>query len=232
MYRDIRSDSQPSKRSKDHSSKWIEGIRPLGGVRDLPSHKSECGYDAKWTKDTPSLDVKGRPIKRWSQMNSDPKNHANKTPRDSVTVKLWGNGWAAQRVVRKMEAQIESNSESDISHSLLELLPHHVPNTSPSIQTAVIAPNDDGMSCSSECIEVSPIKRGRAVGLGGLIEKAEEEFLNKQTELMVKEDYEVLDAEGESVVLKNEKKRKGSPKQKAAKAKTKIVEEDDGFELI
>jgi hypothetical protein len=49
---------------------------------------------------------------------------------------------------------------------------------------------------------------------------------------MVKEDYEVLDVEGESVILKTEKKRKASPKQKAAKIETKIVEEDDGFELI
>jgi hypothetical protein len=149
-----------------------------------------------------------------------------------MTTDTTENGRAASRVARKLESQIESSSDPDISHSLLELLPHHIPSTPSNIQTAVFALNDEGMPCSFECIQASPIKRAQAVGLGGLIEKAEEEFLDKQTELMVKEDYEVLDVEGESVVLKGERKHKGSPKQKAANAKTKIVEEDDGFELI
>ena len=149
-----------------------------------------------------------------------------------MTTKTWENGMAANRISRKLEAQIEAKSNSDISRSLLELMPHHVPNASSSIQTAVFASNDEGMSYPVEYVEASQNKKGRGVGLGGLVEKAEETFLNKQTEQMVKEDYEVLDTEGESIVLKSEKKRKGSPKQKAAKAETKLVEEDEGFELI
>lgn len=89
-------------------------------------------------------------------------------------------------------------------------------------------PDDEGALHFSEA---SPTKKGRATGLGGLVEKAEERFLDEQTERMVKEDYEVLDVEGESVVLKAEKKRKGSPKQHAAKTDTQLAEED-GFELI
>jgi hypothetical protein len=149
-----------------------------------------------------------------------------------MTTKTWENGMAANRVSRKLEAQIEVKSNSDISRSLLELMPQHVPNASSSIQTAIFAPGDGGMSYPFEYVEASPAKKGRAVGLGGLIDKAEEKFRDKQTEQMVKEDYEVLNAEGESVVLKSEKKRKGSPKQKAATIETKLVEEDDGFELI
>jgi hypothetical protein len=48
----------------------------------------------------------------------------------------------------------------------------------------------------------------------------------------VKESYEVLDVEGESVVLTGGKKKKGSPKTKAVKFEAKSVDEDDGFELI
>jgi hypothetical protein len=137
----------------------------------------------------------------------------------------------SNRMNRKIEAQVEASADSDISRSMLELLPHDVPNTSFRIQTVIRAPDDDEMVYFTECSSPSPVKKGCAVGLGGLIEKAEEEFLDKQTERIVKEDYEVLDADGERVVLKSEKKRKGSPKQKATKAQTN-VEEDDGFELI
>lgn len=232
MHRDIRGESQPFKRSKDHSSKWIEGRRPLAGVRYVPPNPSASGYTAKWTEDTQSVDVKMRPRKQWSQINPYYKTHANKTPRESMTTKTWENGMAANRVSRKLEAQIEAKSNSDISRSLLELVPHHVPNASTGIQTAVFASGDEGVLYPFEYIEASPSKKGRAVGFGGLIEKAEEKFLDKQTEQMVKEDYEVLDTEGESIVLKADKKRKGSPKQKAAKTEMKLVEEDDGFELI
>lgn len=110
---------------------------------------------------------------------------------------------------------------------MLDLLPRPISSTSFSAQSVRISNGE-----TPEFLEYeSPSRKGRAIGLGGLIEKAEEEFMDKQTELMVKEDYEVLDADGERVVLKNEKKRKASPKQKAAKAE-KLAEEDDGFELI
>jgi hypothetical protein len=78
----------------------------------------------------------------------------------------------------------------------------------------------------------SPGEKGRKVDLGGLVEQAEKKFLNQQTERMVKESYEVLDVEGESVVLTGGKKKKGSPKTKAVKFEAKSVDEDDGFELV
>jgi hypothetical protein len=248
LHRDIRAASLPFKRDKDHDSKWSQGTRPSGGVTvigvkyPIPSETVAVG-------ESPSQREKVRPGKQLSQMQvpsisfqiatsdnsprrSDYKPHANKTPKPTAHA-AWAYGPASNRLSRKLDAQMEANSTfSDISSSLLELIPHHALNSSSSIQTAIRASADEGILYSFETSGASPTKKGRALGLGGLVEKAEEKFLDEQTERMVKEDYEVLDVEGESVILKTEKKRKASPKQKAAKIETKIVEEDDGFELI
>lgn len=114
---------------------------------------------------------------------------------------------------------------------MLEMVPQDVPNISTRIQTVTCTPSNEGILHPFEYSGVNPTKKGLVIGLGSLIEEAEAKFLDKQTELMIKEDYEVIDTEGESVVLKSEKKRKGSPKQKA-KTETKPVEEFEGFELI
>jgi hypothetical protein len=62
---------------------------------------------------------------------------------------------------------------------------------------------------------------------------AEKKWVMEQTEKMVKGEYEVLDDEG-AITFLTRKKKKDSPKQKAAKnaAKDVLVQEDDGFELI
>lgn len=68
--------------------------------------------------------------------------------------------------------------------------------------------------------------------LEGLVERAEQKWVAEQTEKIVRGEYEVLDGQGETTILR---KGKRSPKQKAAKsqrAAAKDVEEDDGFELI
>lgn len=158
------------------------------------------------------------------------KSHANKNPRFADRTKIFG--IANNRVNRKVEAQVEASAGPDISRSLLGLMPQHDPSILSSTKTILRAPDDDELIHPLEYSIPSPTKKDRAIGLGSLIDKAEAEFLNKQTELMVKEDYEVLDVDGETVVLKTEKKRKNSPKQKATKAAAELVEEDDGFELI
>jgi hypothetical protein len=137
--------------------------------------------------------------------------------------------------VRKVDAQLEaqSNSRSDLSRSLLDLLPQHNQKSSSSIQTAIRASGDEGILYSFDSKGKSPGQKGREVDLGGLVEMAEQKFLNEQTERMIKEDYEVLDADGESVVLASGKgKRKGSPKNNAVKTEVKVEDDDDGFELI
>jgi len=84
----------------------------------------------------------------------------------------------------------------------------------------------------------SPGFRGNDVDLGGLVEKAQKKWEEGLVERIVKGEYEVLDAQGETTFLGQGKKGKRSPKQKAAvkvegkKGKTIEFEEDDGFELI
>lgn len=56
--------------------------------------------------------------------------------------------------------------------------------------------------------EASPAS---SLGLGGLVEKAEQHFRARETERIVRGEYEVLDGEGETVRAKR-KGRKGSPK--------------------
>lgn len=162
---------------------------------------------------------------------SDPKPHANKTPKPTAHT-AWSAGHSSGRVVRKLDAQVEASAaaSADLSRSLLDLLPQNTQHTSSSITTALQAAGDEGVLYSFDSVK-SPGEKGRKVDLGGLVEQAEKKFLSEQTERMIKESYEVLDAEGESVVLTGGKKKKGSPKSKAVKAEPK-VDEDDGFELI
>jgi hypothetical protein len=126
-----------------------------------------------------------------------------------------------------------------LSKSLLELLPTHVNNTNSAIQTAIRASAaDSDILYSFDNKGPSPGSKGRSVDLGGLVELAEKKWDSKQTERMVKVEYEVLDEQGETTVLSKGKGKKGSPKTKAVKnmasAVTNVngVEEDDGFMLI
>jgi len=139
-------------------------------------------------------------------------------------------------MVRKVDALVDANehTSSPLSRSLLELIPQHTNNTSPSIQTA-LRDYESGVLYSFDSAGASPGVKGRPVGLDSLVDQAEKKWVMEQTEKIVKGEYEVLDAEGETTVLS--KKKRGSPKQKAIKnlpavAKNVNVEEDDGFELI
>lgn len=90
--------------------------------------------------------------------------------------------------MRKVDAQLEaqSNSRSDLSRSLLDLLPQHNQKSSSSIQTAIRASGDEGILYSFDSKGKSPGQKGREVDLGGLVEMAEQKFLNEQTERMIK----------------------------------------------
>lgn len=127
---------------------------------------------------------------------------------------------------RKVDAIFESSDPavSSLSKSLLELLPQHSNNTDSAIHTALKA--EAGVLYSFDNKGASP---GSSVALGGLVEQAEKKWMSEQTERIVKGEYEVLDEQGEITVLKGQG-RKRSPRQKAVVEK--VVEEDDGFELI
>ena len=81
----------------------------------------------------------------------------------------------------------------------------------------------------------------RAVGLDSLVEQAEARWVEEQTVRIVRGEYEVLDAEGETTVLAGagaKKGKRGSPRQRAAAGNVASVVadggvvEDEGFELV
>lgn len=220
--RDIRSDAVPSKRDKQHGSKWANGTRPSAGCRinySSPTNPEEVVGGSEAQR------MKVRPSKPRSQ-DYETKTHGNRTP------KLYGNvydlGQASGRVARKSDAHFEAN-ESPLSRSLLELLPQHSNNTSSAIQTALRSP-DSEILYSFDNKGPSPSDAGIKVVLEGLVERAEQKWVAEQTEKIIRGEYEVLDGQGETTSLR---KGKRSPKQKAAKQiVVKDIEEDDGFELV
>lgn len=224
--RDIRSPSLPYKRDKDHSEKWSYGARPLHGIR---VNYNTTSMDEELIGGTETSREKVRPQRSWT---SEHKSHANKTSKPSG-VTTSNSGRAGGRVSSKNDAIVDANEAaiSQLSKSLLELLPQHANNTSSSIQTAIRERqwSDGEILYSFDNKGPSPGTKGREVGLGGLIDLAEKKWDSKITDKIVKSDYEVLDNSGETTTLS--KKNKKSPKQKA-KSTAALPEEDDGFELI
>lgn len=241
QHRDIRSAAQGFKRDKDANTKWANGIRPGAGVsfKNLYNDELVSGSEAQ--------SEKVRPHKQWSQKyislvslcrerkltelfsssNGSHKTHANKNPKPTSHA-TYIFGGASGRLDRKVDASLEVNDHgtSTLSKSLLDLLPQHANNTNASIQTALRDASGDAGAIYSFDNKASP---SGSVALGNLVEKAEKKWMNEQTERIVKGEYEVLDGEGETTVLKGKKR---SPKQKASKILAQDVVEDDGFELI
>lgn len=165
------------------------------------------------------------------------RNHSNIAPKQSGSSSYNHGPVSSSRIARKVDAYIEAadHASHPLSQSLLDLLPTHSNNTSPSIATAIMNAGDEGVLYSFDRRD-TPDNR---VDLGGLVDLAEQKWANEQTEKIIRGEYEVLDAEGETI-LQRQRGRK-SPRSKAlsrtrAETKTKAEEveplEDDGFELI
>lgn len=165
--------------------------------------------------------------------------HARSHSSSNVTKPLGPSSYhpvSSSRIARKVDAHVEAvdNASHPLSKSLLDLLPTHYNNTSPSIATAIMNAGDEGVLYSFDRLD-TPNNR---VDLGGLVDLAEQKWVNDQTEKIVQGEYEVLDVKGETV-LQRQRGRK-SPRSKAlsrtrgeVKAKTEELPlEDDGFELI
>jgi len=222
--RDIRSASVPFKRDKDHGEKWSMGVRPLSGVRQVEFLTNDL------VKGSESKRARVRPMKQYSEACSDRKVHANKTPRFTISLD-YDQLNVASRHARKADPLLDTydHAPPQLSNSLLEVLPPHT--------TAASRENfgDAGVLYSFDK-DTSP--QGREVHLGGLVEIAEKKWASKQTDRIVKSEYEVLDHEGEITVLASRKGKgkKGSPKQRAVDTAPAMVQtaddEDDGFELI
>ncbi|KAA8576206.1 hypothetical protein EYC84_006359 [Monilinia fructicola] len=199
QHRDIRSEAQAFKRDKDHSQKWIMGARPLAGV----NRAIACSTDGSKEESAKGKE-KVRPQKLWSQVANTDRH--------------------------LLDAYIEAadHASHPLSQSLLDLLPTHSNNTSPSIATAIMNAGDEGVLYSFDRRD-TPDNR---VDLGGLVDLAEQKWANEQTEKIIRGEYEVLDAEGETI-LQRQRGRK-SPRSKAlsrtrAETKTKAEEGSDLF---
>ncbi|KAL5331794.1 hypothetical protein ACEPPN_001332 [Leptodophora sp. 'Broadleaf-Isolate-01'] len=223
--KDIRSASLPFKHDKDKREKWSNGVRPSSGV--ILNFNDEV-----LSASNEGQKIKIRPHKQWSQMSSEHKSHANKTPKPS------GNYDGRSRLAHKASAVVDANdhTSSSLSRSLLELLPQHSNNTESAIQVALresAAAADADILYSFDNRGPSPGDKGRNVDLGGLVDLAEQKWINKKTEDIVKGEYEVLDNSGDTVLFKG--KGKKSPKQKAIKVEPVVPKaglEDDDYELI
>ncbi|KAH9211449.1 hypothetical protein DL95DRAFT_188284 [Leptodontidium sp. 2 PMI_412] len=223
--KDIRSASLPFKHDKDKREKWSNGVRPSPGV--ILNFNDEV-----LSASNEGQKIKIRPHKQWSQMSSEHKSHANKTPKPS------GNYDGRSRLAHKASAVVDANdhTSSSLSRSLLELLPQHSNNTESAIQVALresAAAADADILYSFDNRGPSPGDKGRNVDLGGLVDLAEQKWINKKTEDIVKGEYEVLDNSGDTVLFKG--KGKKSPKQKAIKVEPVVPKaglEDDDYELI
>jgi hypothetical protein len=121
------------------------------------------------------------------------------------------------RIARKQDALKESSSGTSLSQSLTDLLP-----LTPAGSTAS---NDSGVLYSYD----SPTTPDKVVGLNSLVEKAEMEWQNRETDKIVRDEYAVLDGSGEVKVMTKGKGKKGSPRQRP---QVVVRDEDDDWETI
>lgn len=226
-HRDIRSASVAFKRDRDHNSKWGLGMRPSGGVQ-------QNWISGDLVGGSEDQRMKVRPMKQWT---SDHKSHQNKTPKATSVSISYAQAGVAGRLSRKVDAMVDASehTSSALSKSLLDLLPQHANNKSTSVRTHQGLSEDStvsGILYSYDTKGPSPTGSRTAVDLGGLVEQAEMKWKSKETEKIVKGEYEVLDNEGETTILSKGKGKNGSPKQKVSAVVANPVDEDDGFELI
>jgi hypothetical protein len=122
------------------------------------------------------------------------------------------------RIARKQEALKEVASGSSLSRSISDLLP------SPSASTRNSSV-DSGVLYSFD----APSTPRKVVGLNSLVEKAEMEWQSRETDKIVRDEYEILDDSGEVKVMAKGKGKKGSPRQRA---QVVVVEDEDDWETI
>ncbi|RAL63273.1 hypothetical protein DID88_004350 [Monilinia fructigena] len=169
QHRDIRSEAQAFKRDKDHSQKWIMGARPLAGVnRSIVFSTDGSKEESAKGKE------KVRPQKLWSQVgNTDRhlRNHSNTTPKPFGSSSYSHGPVSSSRIARKVDAHIEAadHASHPLSKSLLDILPTHYNNTSPSIATAIVNAGDEGVLYSFDSRDTpdNRVDLGAACRLGG-----------------------------------------------------------------
>lgn len=115
---------------------------------------------------------------------------------------------------RKEDAIREINySGRGLSKSISDLLPND--STSPR------SPDESSIMYSFD----APSAPRKAVGLDGLVDKAEKEWKSRETDRIVRNEYAVLDNLGEFSVISKGKGKKSSPRQRAQSVTS--YDEDD-----
>lgn len=71
----------------------------------------------------------------------------------------------------------------------------------------------------------------QSVGLDKLVDQAEEKFRSRETDQLVKNEYEILDGEGETLKSKKGKKSPTVKAEKETKTKESLLDDDD-YELV
>jgi hypothetical protein len=122
------------------------------------------------------------------------------------------------RIARKKDALKEVSSGSSLSRSVTDLLP----SPSTSTRTSSI---DSGVLYSFD----APSTPRKVVGLNSLVEKAEKEWQSRETDKIVRDEYEILDESGETKIMTKGKGKKGSPR---LRAQVVVVEDEDDWETI
>lgn len=230
---DLRSASRSYNRDKNHTTKWSLGPRP---------NLNQPTLDSAWTANAPSTtNVKTVPEK-WSgryictnisthqnqntntsRTNGPSKSHANVSSKARGT-SHYSIESANLRVTRKQDAlrEITSPDSKSLSRSLADLLP----STTTSIPIQKNEADVDVLYSFDK--KASPSEK---VGLGGLIERAEERWREKETVRLVRCEYEVLDGEGEGVVV-GKRGRKGGDGGVGGGGVGKVVDDEDEYELV
>jgi len=213
---DLRSASRSYNRDKNHTTKWSLGPRTA---------LNQPALDSAWSANAPATNnAKIVPLKWSGRSGGPPKSHANVSTK-ARGVSHYDTESANLRVNRKQDAlrEITYPDSKSLSRSLADLLP----STSTSIPINKNEAADAGVLYSFDK-KSSP---SDTVGLGGLIERAEQRFREKETIKLVKSEYEVLDSDGEKEVLrKGRKDRSGGGSAMVMTAGA--FDEDDDYELV
>lgn len=132
------------------------------------------------------------------------------------------NSHAFGRLTRKQDNILEVRSAGPfLSQSLGDLIP-----TSPAESRN--PPADADVLYSFD----APTAPRKSIGLDSLVEKAERDFLSRETDKIVRNEYEILDESGEIKVMTKGKGKKGSPRQRAKVVATNEDEDEDDWEQI
>ncbi|KAI1332384.1 hypothetical protein F5Y16DRAFT_176521 [Xylariaceae sp. FL0255] len=215
--RDFRSSARDSKRTKDHNTKWANGIRASPGVKAVwtiagPGQTGRKEQQEKSRPEKAPRFVTARLPKRHRAYETVvPKryehhniNKPDAPSRGDMPISHWRT---------KVSNIVELQESSNLSNSLLELLP------SPAQQN--LAQSEDFLYNFDR--SESP---GKPLSLDVYIKPNA-----KETEKFVEKEYEILDNNGEAVKGRKARMNLRHGKSLPAAEEPKIVEEE-GFELV